>query len=92
MVSTNVVLEKIPTQVKSEIEARPKVKKRFILSSRDFLGEEFYKAASKDLEELNRFRNEVSARRPSEEEKLILKINKSWIAFYNNILSDVKEI
>jgi hypothetical protein len=91
----NGALEKIPTQVKSVTEQGPKrapVKVRMRLSSRDFLGEEFYRFAAQDLESMNRFRNEVSARRPDEAEKLILKINKPWINFYNNLLSDVKEM
>jgi chloramphenicol O-acetyltransferase len=62
------------------------------LTTRAFLGEEFFKFATQDLEEMNRFRNEVSKRRPSEEEKLIMQINKPWISFWNTVLSNVREI
>ena len=89
MALTSSVSEKgQPQAVRSSVP----VKTKMLLLSRDFLGEEFFKWASQDLEEMNRFRNEVSKRRPTEEEKVIMQINKPWISFYNNITSNMKEI
>jgi hypothetical protein len=56
------------------------------MSAREFHGEEFYLWALQDYESLRAFRNAVSKRRPTEEELMILKINKPWEEFYRRIL------
>ena len=56
-----------------------------MLTTRDFLGDDVYKAWLRDFEEMRHFRNLVSKRRPSPEEILQLKINKPWESFYRAI-------
>jgi hypothetical protein len=78
--------EKFPGEVFHDEEFY--AKKSYCLKKREFLGEEFYKWALQDNEEMLRFRNEVSARRPTDEEKTLLKLYKPWFAFYKAILKD----
>lgn len=57
------------------------------MTAREFHGEEWFKWALRDYEELRQFRNAVSKRRPTEVELLILTINKPWEAFYKKVLA-----
>lgn len=57
------------------------------MTKRDFYGEEWFKWALQDYEALRQFRNEVSGRRPTELEKILLRINKPWEAFYKAVLT-----
>ena len=84
--------EKNPLKIEgSKMADEGKIPKRKLLSPRDFLGEETYKSYIQDLESMNQFRNEVSKRRPTEAEIIIMKINKVWISFYKNVLNPYTE-
>ena len=56
------------------------------MTNREFHGEDFWLWALQDYEALRAYRNTVSKRRPTEEEMLILEINKPWERFYAAIL------
>jgi hypothetical protein len=67
-----------------------------MLTKRDFLGEETYKAWKTDEEQLLQFRNQVSDKakqggKPSAEDLAILAVNKPWISFYKVVLSDPRK-
>jgi hypothetical protein len=60
-----------------------------MLTKRDFLGEEVWLRWKRDEESLQQYRNEVSKRgKPTEEERLIMQINKPWLEFYRRVLYD----
>jgi hypothetical protein len=62
---------------------------RLMLTKRDFLGEETWLHWKRDEEALQQYRNEVSKRgKPTEEEKMIMAMNKPWLAFYKAVLYD----
>jgi hypothetical protein len=58
------------------------------VTKREFHGEQFYLWALGKYEKMRAYRNEVSKRKPTEEELLILKLNKDWEQFYRRILFD----
>lgn len=71
------------------MQPEPKKKKpRVYLDKRSFNGEEFHKWALTELQEMNQFRNEVSKRRPTDEEKELLKLNKPVVKIFNRLTSD----
>jgi hypothetical protein len=55
------------------------------MTKREFFGE-FYLWALQDYEKLRAYRNEIAKRKPTEEEMLVLKLNKPWERFYGAIL------
>lgn len=57
-----------------------------MLTPREFHGDEFYLWALQDYEQLRRFRNEASSRKPTPDEITQLKINKPWEQFYRSVL------
>ena len=57
-----------------------------MLTKREFLGEDYYKWACQDRDLLLQFRNKFAKVTPTEVDKLLMKINKDWIAFYKRIL------
>ena len=65
-------------------------KQKSILLKRDFYGEDFYKSLLGWYEEMRAFRNKISSNKskPTEEEILKLKLNKSFETIYKKMLSD----
>jgi hypothetical protein len=61
-----------------------------VLTKRDFLGDETWRAWKQDEERMLQFRNEVAAKKgkPSEEDLFNINLNKPWLAFYKKILYD----
>lgn len=83
-----------PTKTYSQVwklEVKELSKERMCLTKRDFNGEEFHKWALSQVQEMNQFRNEVSKRRPTDEEKELLKLNKPLIKILNKMTDDYVE-
>ena len=56
------------------------------MTRREFHGEEFYLWMLQKYEQLRAYRNAVSKRKPTEEEMLILRINKPFEDSYRRML------
>jgi hypothetical protein len=59
-----------------------------VMTAREFLGDATYLAWLADYEDLRELRNKVSGARPTEEEKVQLRLNKPWERFYAAVLFD----
>jgi hypothetical protein len=57
-----------------------------MLTTREFLGDETYRAWLTDYEAMRALRNAASARRPSAEQIVQLQVNKPWEKFYRAVL------
>ena len=63
---------------------------RLLLTMRDFLGEETWKAWKQDEESLLQQRNQVASKggKPTEEDLMKIRMNKPWLEFYKSVLYD----
>ena len=56
-----------------------------MMTSRDFLGDDFYLSCLKDYEGLRSFRHSIKGK-PDMYEQIVLDMNKGWERFYRRIL------
>lgn len=54
--------------------------------ARDFLGDDVWRAWKTDYDQLMAFRKTIKGK-PTEEQMIQLEMNKTWIAFYDRVLS-----
>lgn len=57
-----------------------------MLTAREFLTDEVYRAWLTDYESLRAQRNAASKQRPSDETIALLRLNKPWEGFYEAVL------
>lgn len=55
------------------------------MNKRALHGEDFWKWAKADFEKLMAYRNAINGK-PTEEQRLMLEIQKPWVSFYKAVL------